>query len=141
MNLVEGGARRGWFTTRRQRMVHILEPFQFAEPQQPGKPIETRTCWKGIRYMADGKTPDGELTWEASGSFKTPNGVPNQPDDLFRLVSLDTDQTAEFVQIAASSDLAGENARLRAENEALKVEVGRFREWKRARKQAQAVNV
>jgi hypothetical protein len=138
MNLVEGGARRGWFTTRRQRMVHILEPFQFAEPQQPGKPIETRTCWKGIRYMADGKTPDGELIWEASGSFKTPNGVPNQPDDLFRLISLDAVPLGSLAQIAPPSDLAQENANLRAENDALKLEVGQLRQWKRARKAAMA---
>ena len=138
-NLVEGGARRGWFNTRRNRLVHLLNPFIFSEPAAPGKNPETRTCWKGIRYMADGHTQDGELVWEESGAFKSQNGVPYQPDDLVTLVSLDADQPAELAQLAAS-DLAGENERLRAENEALKIEVGQLREWKRARKAAQHAN-
>jgi hypothetical protein len=140
-NLVDGGARRGLFVTRRNRRVRLLTPFQFSEPQAPGRPLETRTCWKGIRYMADGHTPDSELVWEETGAFQSRNGVPYQPDDLVTLISLDPDEPLELAQIAAGEDLATENARLRAENEALKLEVGGLREWKRARKAAQQTAV
>jgi len=88
LNLVEGGARRGWFQTRHSRLVHIEEEFQFSEAPQPGKAPETRTCLKGTLYMSDGKTVDSRGIWEQSGSFQVQNGV-LQRNDLVILVRLD----------------------------------------------------
>src|ERR1700679_3693220 len=141
-NLVEGGARRGVFTTRRQRLVRVLRPFQFSEPAAPGKAPETRTCWEAMRYMADGHTEDGMLIYEQSGAIKSTNGAPNQPDDLVSIVSLDPDApevlALESAEVPASqvADYEGRIAQLEADNKALRAEVGHLREWKRARKAA-----
>lgn len=87
-NLVDGGARRGWFQTRHSRLVHLNESFEFSEPPQPGMPLSTRTCWKGTLYMMDGKSPDTTGVWEQSGAFQNTNHV-IQRNDLVLLVRLD----------------------------------------------------
>lgn len=107
LNLVEGGARRGWFQTRHSRMVHIIEPFDFAEAPQPGKQPEIRTCWRGQIFQADGKTLDTNGIWEQSGATQNAQGV-IQRTDLVILVSLDPEPEAPPVvaQIAAPDEIA-----------------------------------
>lgn len=139
-NLVEGGARRGTFQTRHNRIVRIKEPFTFTEPLEPGKAPVSRTCWKGDLFMGDGKTLDSEGIWEMDGSFQNKLGV-IQRNDLVRVVSLDAEPEPQ-AQIAAAPQvsvaeadglltgivnglkarcekLGAENARLREENAAL----------------------
>ena len=58
-NLVEGGARRGTFQTRHNRIVRIKEPFTFTEPLEPGKAPVSRTCWKGDLFMGDARENPG----------------------------------------------------------------------------------
>lgn len=87
-NLVEGGARRGVFQTRHSKTVRLTEPFEFSAPPQPGREPETRICWHGTIFQADGKTVDTNGVWERSGAFQNSNGV-IQRNDLVILVSLD----------------------------------------------------
>ena len=99
-NLVEGGARRGWFQTRHSRLVHLIEPFEFSEPRQPGLEPETRICWKGEIMLGDGHTVDSNGVWEQSGAFKVQNGV-LQRNDLVILVRLDPEpEVAEVEPVA-----------------------------------------
>jgi hypothetical protein len=84
MNLVPGGARRGLFQTRGSKNARLLEPFEFSETRSGGQ-VVTRTCWKGLLYMADGKTVDTTGVWEVNGAKQNPNGV-IQRDDLVEII-------------------------------------------------------
>jgi hypothetical protein len=94
-NLVEGGARRGWFQTRHSRLVHLTEPFDYSEPPQPGREPETRICWRGELMLGDGHTVDSNGIWEQSGAFKVQNGV-LQRNDLVILVRLDPEPESDY---------------------------------------------
>lgn len=104
-NLVEGGARRGWFMTRHSRKVHIIEPFEFAEAPQPGKEPVKRTCWRGEMFLADGHTLDTILVWETSGATQNPNGVIQRPD-LVQVLSLDPEPDIPQIVEAAEPEPA-----------------------------------
>jgi hypothetical protein len=86
-NLVLGGARRGWFQTRRSRRVHLTDSFEYSEPARPGQVPQTRICWNGTIFQPNGDR-DTIGVWENSGAVRNPNGV-IQPDDLVILISLD----------------------------------------------------
>lgn len=103
-NLVEGGARRGVFQTRHSKTVRLTEPFEFSAPPQPGREPETRICWHGTIFQADGKTVDTNGVWEQSGAFQNSNGV-IQRNDLVILVSLDPvpDAAPVVAQIPANT--------------------------------------
>lgn len=103
-NLVEGGARRGVFQTRHSKTVRLTEPFEFSAPPQPGREPETRICWHGTIFQADGKTVDTNGVWEQSGAFQNSNGV-IQRNDLVILVSLDPvpDAAPVVAQITANT--------------------------------------
>ena len=79
-NLVEGGARRGWFQTRNSRQVFLHTEFDFLQAPLPGKEPESRKCWKGTIYQGDAKTKDTEGVWEQSGAYQNVNGVIQQKD-------------------------------------------------------------
>jgi|ERR1700723_3595856 len=84
MNLVPGGARRGLFQTRGSKNARLTEPFEYKEIRSGGEVI-SRTCWRGILYMADGHTQDTTGVWETSGAKQNPNGV-IQRDDLVEII-------------------------------------------------------
>lgn len=91
MNLVVGGARRGWFQTRHSRLVHITKSFNFSESAHPGMTPQSRTCWEGELYQADGKTIDTIGVWEESGAAQNTLGV-IQRNDLVILVRIDPEE-------------------------------------------------
>jgi hypothetical protein len=123
MNLVEGGARRGLFQTRHARLVQLDEPFEFAEPPQPGRPPEKRICWKGRLFQGDGHTVDTNGIWEQSGAFQVQNGV-IQRNDLIAVVRLDAEPEApaQAAQIEAPMSADPEVLSLRAENAQLQTQ-------------------
>ena len=88
-NLVPGGARPGLFQTRLNRVVKIHTPILRDLPLEPGqeKPI-TQTLWQGTFYMSDGHTPETEDYWEASGAYRSMNGV-SSVKDLAMLIKAD----------------------------------------------------
>jgi hypothetical protein len=105
LNLVEGGARRGWFQTRHSRIVHLIEPFEFSEPEHPGMEPKKRICWRGEIFQGDGKTIDSIGVWEQSGAFQVQNSV-IQRNDLVILVRLDPEPVAEIAEVPKSKPRA-----------------------------------
>jgi hypothetical protein len=104
-NLVEGGARRGWFQTRRSRRVHLTDSFEYSEPARPGQSAQTRICWNGTIFQPNGDR-DTIGIWENSGAVRNPNGV-IQPDDLVILISIDPEPVVvqEVAQLAQAESL------------------------------------
>jgi hypothetical protein len=88
-NLVPGGARPGWFMTRRSRQVHIEALETHALPLEPGQsePVMAER-WRGTLYMMDGIRPDTIKYWDKDGGADSLNHVAT-PDDLAILISED----------------------------------------------------
>ena len=111
--------RLGWFNTRLYKLVHIRQQFQFSEPAQPGMPLQTRTCWRGDLYMANGRDIDTEGVWESDGTFQNPNHVQGGKD----LVSFVREDAGPLPAIETSDRVAA----LEAENATLKAEIAELR--------------
>lgn len=80
-NLVLGGARRGKFQTRRNRIVYLDEIVDHAQPLEPGQGTPLiKKVWKGRLMMMDGTTVDTIKYWHMDGSAESMNGVSSDLD-------------------------------------------------------------
>jgi hypothetical protein len=74
-------AKRGRFQTRLSRLVDITSSKEIQEPV-PGNPGKTvsKTIWLGTLYASNGKVPEGQYEWEASGAYRNQRGVASPLD-------------------------------------------------------------
>ena len=88
-NLVPGGARPGWFMTRRSRKVHIRKLVMHDLPLEPGQSVPVKAeRWEGDLYMMNGTTIDTIKYWDKDGGADSLNHVATA-DDLTTLITED----------------------------------------------------